>query len=232
MDIDVHVISNAPPGRKAGWSATGVMERSVNEWFAKKSFDEVMELRRSPSVIEETNLELTLGFIRHVFFIREEGQAENIGLAHKPPISAGALHPIDVLVVAGPEVQEPILFSDYDSKYLTLSIKCINTFASAIANCREILPTARGHLILFVGDKRRVEEKYRPGTSLLWRDAGAALQACAMAAFAYGFAFCPLGDTGTAILDQLNPPHEEFVALGLAVFGQIETTKLFPAKFP
>ena len=226
MPIDVHVIDEAhTPRQKAGWVATGVMERMVTEWRAERSFDEVMELRRSPSVIGEVSLECTLGFVRHVFRTREVGQCEKIGLARKPSISAGALHPIDVLVVAGPEVQEPILLSDRNSTYFTLPVKCPDTLANAVADCREILPTARGHLLLFTGDRRRVAKKYRPADSLLWRDAGAALQTCAMAAFAYGFAFCPLGDTGRAILDQLNPPHEKFVALALGVFGQAGTTK-------
>ena len=226
MPIDVHVIDKAhAPRRKAGWAATGVMEISVTEWRAEKSFDEVMEFRRSPSVIGEVSLECTLGFIRHVFRTREVGQVENFGLARKPSISAGALHPIDVLVVAGPEVQEPILFADGNSKFLTLPANCPNALANAVADCREILPAARGHLVLFAGDRRRVAQKYRPADSLLWRDAGTALQTCAMAAFAYGFAFCPIGDTGRAILDQLDPPHEEFLALALGVFGQIRTAK-------
>ena len=226
MLIDVHVINKEHSRRrKAGWAATGLMERSVTEWRTEKSFDEVMELRRSPSVIGEVSLDCTLGFVSHIFRTREVGQGENFGLARKPSISAGALHPIDVLVVAGPEVHEPILFSDHSSKCLTLPVKYPNTLANTIADCREILPTAQGHLLLFAGDRRRVAEKYQPAESLLWRDAGAALQMCAMAAFAYGFAFCPLGDTGRVILDQLNPPHEEFVALALGVFGQVETPK-------
>ena len=224
MPIEVHLIDKAHTGkRKAWWAATGVLEQSFIERCAKKSFDEVLELRRSPSMIEEVRLECTLAFLKQVFRTREVGQDQNSGLARKSSISAGALHPIDVLVVAGPEVQEPILFSDRSDKFLTLSVKCPQTLSDAVADCRAIFPSARGHLILFTGDKRRVAEKYRPAESLLWRDAGAALQTYAMAAFAYGFAFCPLGDTGGAILDQLDPPHEEFVALATGVFGQVRT---------
>ena len=226
MPIEVHVIDGAHAARrKAGWAATGVMEQPATEWRAGKSFDEVMELRRSPSVIDEGRLETALGFVGHLFRPWETGQGEITGLARKPAISAGALHPIDVLVVSGPGVQEPMVFSDRDSKWLTLHVKCPDTLALAVAECREILPTARGHLLLFAGDRGRVAAKYRPPESLLWRDAGAALQICAMAAFAYGFAFCPLGDKGKAILDQLHPPHDEFVALGLGVFGEVVTMK-------
>ena len=226
MPIDVQVIDKAhTPTPKARWAATGVMERAGAEWRAHKSFDEVMELRRSPSVIADVSLDCTLGFLEHVFRAREGGQGENLGLARKPPISAGALHPIEVLVVAGPQVQEPILLSERNNKWLTLPVKCPDTLANAVADCREILPTARGHLLLFAGDRRRVADKYWPAESLLWRDAGAALQACAMAACAYEFAFCPLGDTGRAILEQLYPPHDEFVAAGLGVFGQVGTAK-------
>ena len=215
MPIEVQVIDGAHTARrKAGWAATGVMEQPATVWRARKSFDEVIELRRSPSVIEEGKLEYALGFVGLLFRTWEAGQGQNFGLARKPAISAGALHPIDVLVAAGPGVQEPMVYSDRDSRWLTLPVKCPDAFAEAVGDCREILPKARGHLLLFAGDRRRVAAKYRPPESLLWRDAGAALQTCAMAAFAYGFAFCPLGDTGKAILDQLNPPHDEFVALG------------------
>ena len=226
MPIDIRVIDDAyTPRPKAAWAATGVMEISTTEWHTGKSFDEVLEFRRSPPAVGDVGLECTLGFVRHVFHTREIGHSESFGLARKPSISAGALHPTDVLIVAGPEVQEPIFFSDRYSKFLTLPVNSSESFGKAVADCREMLPTARGHLLLFAGDMRRVAEKYRPAESLLWRDAGAVLQTCAMAAFAYGLAFCPLGDTGRAILDQLNPPHEDYVAVAVGVFGRAEATK-------
>ena len=90
----------------------------------------------------------------------------------------------------------------------------------AIRDAKCIVPSAEGHMLLFVGDKRRVFKAYEAAESLLWRDGGAAIQACSMAACAYGYAFCPLGYTGAAALSALGPPHKEFVALGLAVFGR------------
>ena len=124
MPIDIQVIDNAhTPGPKAGWAATGVMKSPITEWRAEMSFDEVLESRRSPSAIGEVKLDCTLGFVGHVFRTREVGHSENLGQARKPSISAGALHPTDVLVVAGPQVKEPILFSDRYGKYLTLPVK-------------------------------------------------------------------------------------------------------------
>ena len=82
MPIDVHMADTAhTPGRKAGWVATGMIESADCNWRAKKSFDDVMELRRSPSVIGDATLERTLGFIRNAFRTREVGQGENLGLA-------------------------------------------------------------------------------------------------------------------------------------------------------
>ena len=223
MPIDIQVIDNAhTPGPKAAWAATGVTENSITEWRTDMSFDEVLESRRSPSAISAVKLDRTLGFVAHVFRTQEIGHSENSGLARKPSISAGALHPTDVLVIAGPEITEPILYSDRFDKFLTLPVENSETFEQAVEDCREIHPAARGHLLLFAGDMRRVAQKYRPAESLLWRDAGAVLQTCAMAAFAYGFAFCPLGDTGRAILDQLDPPHEDYLALAVGVFGRAE----------
>ena len=136
-------------------------------------------------------------------------------------VSAGALHPIEVIVLDGEDVGEPILFCDRTSRFVTLPVRDPSTLKRAIVDTRHLVNSDEGHLILFVGDKRRVDTAYETAESLLWRDAGAALQACSMAACAYGYAFCPLGHTGAGVLSALEPPHEGFTALSLAVFGRL-----------
>jgi len=135
-------------------------------------------------------------------------------------VSAGALHPIDIIIVSGVGVSDPIIFCDKSQKFLTLALSNRCELAIAVNEVEKIVPTAVGHLLLFVGDLRSVASAYSEPESLLWRDGGAAIQACSMAAEAYGLTCCPLGHTGQSILNALRAPHSNIVAIGLVVLGK------------
>ena len=207
-------------GEKADWQATSVLKDVRLDFSSGKSFDEVFENRRSRRTLIGVTAREARAFIAHVFAPRQMGTGRLAGLTRKTMISAGALHPIDVLIVSGPEIIEPVLFSDRHKKFLTIPILDENGFRAAIDDAANILPNASGHLILFAGDVRRVSKMYKSPHSLLWRDGGAAAQACSMAAFATDYGFCPLGLSGSAILSAIGPPHREFIALGLGLFGR------------
>ncbi len=207
-------------GEKVDWQATAVLKDVRLDLSSNKSFDDVFENRRTRRVLDEVSLRETRAFIEHVFSPRQMGNGRLAGLKRKTMISAGALHPIDVLIVDGPGVDEPILFSDRHKKFLTIPILDENGLQAAIAEAKTILPNASGHLILFAGDKRRVSSAYKSPQSLLWRDGGAAAQACSMTAFATDYGFCPMGYSGSAVLSAIGPPHRDFIALGLGLFGR------------
>ena len=183
-------------------------------------FDVAFDSRRTRRVFDPVPLRETRGFVQHVFSAQSLGRKQQEGRIRKAYISSGALHPVDVIILAGPEVQEPILFDDVRRKFCTLPILDPSSLCDAVKAAKFIQPTANGHLFLLVGDARRISATYFSAESLLWRDAGAALQACSIAAHAYGYAFCPLGHTGKAALSALGPPHEDFIALGMAMFGK------------
>lgn len=205
---------------KAAWGATSVLKDVRVTFASEMSFDEVLEDRRTRRVISEVTLEETMGFIKHVFAPRQLGKERLAGRKRKTMISAGALHPIDVVIVSGPDVDEPIVFSDQRQKFLTIPILDQTGFNAALEEARQIVPSATGHLLLFAGDGRRVEQSYGSPYTLLFRDGGAAAQVCSMAAFAYGYGYCPLGYAGSAMLSAIGPPHCDFLALGLSVFGR------------
>lgn len=207
-------------GKKPDWRANAVLKDVRFEFSSKKTFDDVFENRRTCRTISEVSLCETRAFVSHVFAPRHIGKGRLEGLMRKTMASAGALHPIDVLIVDGPDVDDPILFSDRHKKFLTVPILQESGFRSAVVEAASILPNASGHLVLFVGDKRRVSKAYKAPETLLWRDGGAATQACSMAAFALDYGFCPIGHSGTAILSAIGPPHRDFVALGLGLFGR------------
>ena len=206
--------------RKTNWPATSVMQDISRTLISRKSFDEVFDERRTKHVVEPVDLHAMMAFVKHVFASTQFGKGQYSGLIRKRMISAGALHPLDVVIVDGPAIEDPVIFADNSNKFFTLEILHQTTFYEAVSDAKLILPNAEGHMFLFAGDKNRVSDVYNAPESLLWRDAGAVMQACSMAAFAYGYAFCPLGYTGGAILSALGPPHKNYIALGLGVFGR------------
>ena len=201
------------------WAATSVLKGVRLSLTSDRSFDSVFEARRSRRAFGPIEIRKTRAFVQHVFSPRKSGKGRLAHLTKKTFVSAGSLHPISVIIIDGPDVDEPILFDDRTKRFLTLPLIDPLGFEEAVLEARQIVPTAEGHILLFVGDERRVSDEYEAPQSLLWRDAGAALQVCSMAAEAYGLAFCPLGFTGAAALESLGPPHGDFRALSLAILG-------------
>lgn len=220
MPIEPSPKPNAPKTEeKSNWSATSILDDVQYEVTSDKSFDEVLEERRIKRIVTPVQLRITLAFVKQVFTPRQLGKRKLSGLARKTMISAGALHPIDVVIVDGPGIEDPVLFADRSADLLTLPILDRPKFDKSISDAKLILPSANGHMLLFTADRRRASNVYNVPDSLLWRDAGAALQVCSMAAYAYELAFCPLGYTGSAILSALGAPHEDFLAVGLGILG-------------
>lgn len=205
---------------KSSWKATSVLNDVHDPISSNLTFDEVLEGRRTRRKFSEVRLRDTCSFIEHLFSSRFVEFSSEEGRVRKVFISSGALHPIDVIIVSGPNVEEPILFHDRKRKFVTLPVHDQLSFFEAVEEALKIQPTAEGHLLLLAGDKRRLSASYTNSESLLWRDAGAVLQACSIAAYAYGYGFCPLGYTGSATLQAIGPPHEDYVAVGLALFGR------------
>lgn len=206
--------------QKRDWQATSILKDVRLNLKSELGFDETFEKRRTSPVISGVSLRETRAFIKKVFSPRHLGNGPLKGRVRKTMISAGALHPIEVIIVAGPEVYDPILFSDKHEKFLTIPVLDSVGFKSAVEDAESIQPLAVGHLLLFVGDIERVENSYQNPASLLWRDSGAAAQACSLAAFAYEYGYCPLGINGDDILASIDPPRSSFMALGMGVFGR------------
>lgn len=205
---------------RSSWEATSLLNDVRVKFPSDMQFDEVLSQRRTRRVFEPVTLRETRGFIKHLFTPQKVGRNKRQGRFLKSFISSGALHPIDVLIVSGPDIESPVLFLDERSKFVTVSVLNPDALKHANSEAQAIQPTANGHLILLAGDRRIVSNHYSSSESLLWRDAGAALQTCSMAATAYGYAFCPLGPTGRNVLTAIGPPHGDFIALGMAVFGR------------
>jgi hypothetical protein len=152
--------------------------------------------------------------------IREVGFDENDGRLRKTTISAGAMHPIEALIVAGPEVLEPLLYIDQANSFGAVGIRSMRGFIKATAQLRTFLPDSQGHHLLFVANRSHAAQGYENSISLFWRDAGACLQTFSLVSSATDYAFVPLGQLGEAILAELEAPHSDYVAVGTALIGK------------
>ncbi|MBU6464010.1 MAG: hypothetical protein KGL35_11545 [Bradyrhizobium sp.] len=189
-----------------------------SQWPAK-SFRDVALSRRTMRVAEPMALSDLMMLVRFVVARREIGIAENSGRSRKIPVSAGALHPIDVLIVAGPGISGPIVYSDVDDSFGSIPLINAHDFSFETEKLESMLPHAKGHLLLFTGDLDMVDRAYENPESLLWRDAGAMLQCFAFAATALDLAFVPLGSLGASVLRNLRCPSSTFSAVATAFIG-------------
>ncbi|MDC6379884.1 hypothetical protein BW687_006780 [Pseudomonas graminis] len=134
----------------------------------------------------------------------------------RPTPSAGALHPIHILL------QRPGApnWLRYDSRRhgLVEVAESAGAFAGLKEQCDEVLPTEQATRLLLVAEPGKTYAKYHHGESLIWRDAGALLAVMAMIAEALDCSFCPLGITGEPWAGRLAHAGV-LTGVGIAVVG-------------
>ena len=139
---------------------------------------------------------------------RETEDNDAFGRSYRPSPSAGAIHPVDVLLVHGGS--RVFRYAPLAHQLEVLRVCRPQELSIFREDCREVLPTAAGTAIVFVGDRNRIAALYERPESLLWRDAGVLLQTLALVATAFRLRFCPLGILGTAAIEALDlrrSPH-------------------------
>ncbi|KPY55906.1 hypothetical protein [Pseudomonas syringae] len=124
-------------------------------------------------------------------------------LERRPALSAGAIHPIHILV----DHHATGSWQRYDSRRHGLHDipGSSELFAKMNQQCEATLAIGEGTRLLLVAEPGKTFAKYQQGESLIWRDAGVLLAIMAMVAEALGCAFCPLGVTGEPWASQLAP---------------------------
>ena len=107
---------------KSPWKATSVLSDMQLSFSTNFTFDEVLEGRRTRRTFDKVSLLETGSFIKHLFSARFVGNDDQSGRVLKTFISSGALHPIDIIIISGPDIDEPILFHDRKGKFVTLPV--------------------------------------------------------------------------------------------------------------
>jgi hypothetical protein len=181
----------------------------------EQSFQVVFEERRSQRSMGAVALGTivnTLGFAMRPRYWKDGDAFER---TRRPALSAGALHPLSVLIC--PFGEQQLLRYDATSHFtedLQVEPGALEAWALRV---KTVLPNTHGSTLFFVADNAKPNSVYELSESLIWRDGGALLQTIALACTAYDLAFCPLGLLGSEVIDALNAP--QLITAGTAVIG-------------
>lgn len=137
-------------------------------------------------------------------------------LERRPTLSAGAIHPIHILI----DHHATGCWQRYDSRHHGLHDlpEASSLLAELRLQCDSTLAVGPGTRVLLVAEPGKTSAKYQNCESLIWRDAGVLLAMMAMVTEALGCTFCPLGITGEPWASQLAPTGI-LTGVGVALVG-------------
>jgi SagB-type dehydrogenase family enzyme len=134
----------------------------------------------------------------------------------RPHPSAGALHPIHVLVARDAEAL--FRYDPLGHALVEIPVAAPNA-GHAVAAARASLEIGRGWVLALVAEPGKTGSKYENPETLVWRDAGVVLGYMSVVAEALGMAFCPLGISGGSDVTSHLPSATNLHGVGLAVLG-------------
>jgi len=185
------------------WPSSGTLalEPASSLNSGNTAFEELASQRRSRRSFAPLSLEL-LGALTWLSCrtLKSGFRFSSIELSLRPSPSAGAIHPIHVLIVQanldGWHRYDPIAHS-------LRQVQTLLDPRSVMADMQQVLAAPEATLLLFAAEPGLTAAKYEAACSLVWRDAGALLGTMAMAAEFLGLSFCPLGVTGEPWISRL-----------------------------
>lgn len=181
-----------------------------------RSFIDVFENRRCYRELDRVPLELLAGALLFALEPRWLNDADNLKRTKRPSLSAGALHPISVIVFYERHV--------YLVNSERAELECLEfpeqTRLHWIEKCNQVLPKANGAFLALVADIARPQSAYENFQSLLLRDAGALLQTIGLVAELFGLGFCPMGVLGTEVANGFDS-NGQLWAVGAGAIGLV-----------
>lgn len=137
-------------------------------------------------------------------------------IEHRPTASAGAIHPIHILV----QLERKQEWGRYCSQHHSLqAVPEAGVLVNPLSElCEVVVPRGDGALILFAAEPGKTSSKYENVDSLVWRDAGVLQGHMALVAAAIGLNFCLLGITGDPWIADLSEKGQ-LRGVGAAILG-------------
>jgi len=141
-------------------------------------------------------------------------------LTQRPNASAGARHPIDIIVLS------PILNSSVSFYYYNPfehSLNKLNLEDNFIQQLRihvnSILDVNDSTIIWFIAHPSRTEAKYDDAVSLIWRDAGALIQTIQLVCTSLKYNSCAVGTLGEPFISKMFSKSGRVFGVGGIVIG-------------
>lgn len=136
-------------------------------------------------------------------------------LTHRPAPSAGARHPIDILIQFDNNL---FYYNAFDHSLNKLKLKP-EILKALDKHSHKILPRRSGTMVWFISHNDRTAAKYKHPKSLIWRDAGALIYCFQLASTALGINSCPVGTLGEPFLSKAFKKHGNVESVGGLVIG-------------
>ncbi|WP_449435492.1 nitroreductase family protein [Pedobacter steynii] len=186
--------------------------------LVSKSFFEVATERASQrkfSALPESRLAELLWYSAKV--ISTHPQANGYILSHRPSPSAGARHPIDIIVSMPSKERKLEYYNPFDHSLnvITADQILVDNFVDHINECLEI---QQGTIIWFLAHQARTTAKYDHPESLVWRDAGALIYCMQIASAALDLSSCAIGTLADPYIEKLF--GEEMISAGGIIIGE------------
>lgn len=139
-------------------------------------------------------------------------------LEFRPYPSAGALHPIHVLL----QLRRGLPWVRYEPNgHVLMEVPDSSEMAADVrSEADELLAMQPATLIALVAEPGKTAAKYENHESLVWRDAGVLLGYLSLVSELLGLSFCPLGVTGEPFVSRLLSPQSGLSGVGLALVGE------------
>lgn len=205
-------------GPRAEWPAISIFQDVATRSDIPDALIQVLQRRRTQRELSPTSITDVCGLIQTVFRTQDVRGMGAGTRARKALVSAGALHTIDV-IVCGPDLPGPILFCDRREAFVELDVSARDRFDQAVERLTGLVPTARGHLVVYAANIAKLRSAYANPQTLLFRDAGAADQLLSMAASAAEMSYVPLGALADDLVQAILP-SSAVIGAGCGIIGK------------
>lgn len=175
-----------------------------------------LKLRKTRRFFELITIKQLAHFLWFSCRVQDTGNdVLGFSITKRPTPSAGAIHPIHVLVHLGDGYWWR--YNAFQHSLIRVDEHWLDAH-KVYLSAKEVIDPGQGLAMLFLAEPGKSAAKYNQPESLIWRDAGAMLGIMSLVAEGIGLAFCPLGINGEFDTEFLDQQHK-LVGVGMAMIG-------------
>lgn len=184
------------------------------------NFWDVINNRRSNRSFQQLSLQQISNLLWVSAKVKNISVQENgYILTQRPNASAGARHPIDIIILS-PLLENDCFFYynpfEHSLNKLLLDDKLIEEFTNHLD---AIIKVTNGTIIWFIAHPSRTEAKYNDPLSLIWRDAGTLIHSIEVVCSGFAINSCAVGTLGEPYISKMFSSHGNLFGVGGIIVG-------------